>query len=91
MLLETACAEPVVPKHAMGEPVVGVLLHRHRVSCFCSTTTTTINTDVDVVGAFDAHKHAFTKHELIVFFYFLDRQHRSLKNVSIEPTVLLKL
>ena len=24
MLLETACAEPVVPKHAMGEPVVGV-------------------------------------------------------------------
>ena len=23
MLLETACAEPVVPKHAMGKPVVG--------------------------------------------------------------------
>ena len=23
MLLETACAEPVVPKHAMGEPDVG--------------------------------------------------------------------
>jgi hypothetical protein len=84
MLLETACAKPVVPKHAMGETVVGATRTPPiGIGCLVSV--------VDVGGAFDVHKHAFTKHELIVFFYFLDRQHRSLKNVSIEPTVPPKL